>query len=872
MDGTLQIWDADTGAEVVRPAGHTGWIQECAYSPDGHRIVSASSDGTLRLWHPETGAEVAVLGGGTIRVEACAYSSDGRFIVSGAADSQLRIWDATTGTEIATLTGNRYGPAKGLAFSPDGKRIVSASIDGLVAWDAATGTRLRCLIEDSGAEDCAYSPDGVRIVFASSRKGLTLVEAATGAPIVKLSAGASYFCSYSPESDRIVSNSGIWDARSWTQLATFEGGADQRHCAFSPDGRRIVSVSAYAVKVWDVARLIEASAAWSTSEQPLHRGWVNDCSFSPEGHRLVSGSARGELTLWDAETGLQAATRAAHSCGVDACVYSTDGRRIISFGGERYKRPELKLWDARSNREVATLVGHESHLNAIGFSPEGSRIATASNDATVRLWDAETGAHILTLAGPEHGYAYACAFSPDGHRLVVAFGYELWVWNGETGERLAVLKGHTHQVKALAFSPDGCRIVSASWDKTLRVWDAETGEERSRLEGHTDGVVACCYSPDGTRCVSASGDRSLRIWDADTGAHLTTLAGHKEGVNCCAYSSDGCRIISASGDGGAASRSDDDTIRAWDAYTGQELACFMVGRPVTTLAVARGGNVLATGDQRGGAFVLRLVTGTSGAAAATPVRVFRYPAGRWDDKPSVHCRTCGLWMELSADGTRGAASWECPHCGQSLRLSPYVVDGRAQESKLEASQRLMSDLEHELSRVRGLAGEGRFEEAVRLLEELPTSSERLERRKAVLADEIRRAHEASTVHERVQTATREAQRLVNQGLIAAARDEIQRIPDVPAAAEMKANLLTQMDQAAQEMIRMKDEAADIIDKLEAMGISRSSIADVARQNGVDIDNALQLRSLLEAMRPHLPRAVEQKAFSHKPKPHGPPAR
>jgi WD40 repeat protein len=38
--------------------GHEGWVRICAWSPDGRWIVSGSRDGTLRLWDAETGTEL----------------------------------------------------------------------------------------------------------------------------------------------------------------------------------------------------------------------------------------------------------------------------------------------------------------------------------------------------------------------------------------------------------------------------------------------------------------------------------------------------------------------------------------------------------------------------------------------------------------------------------------------------------------------------------------------------------------------------------------------------------------------------------------------------------------------------------------------
>ena len=96
----------------------------------------------------------------------------------------------------------------------------------------------------------------------------------------------------------------------------------------------------------------------------------------------------------------------------------------------------------------------------------------------------------------------------------------LMLWDAQTGAERATPAGHANWVWACAFSPDGIRIVSASEDKTLKLWDAQTGAERATLAGHTDQVRACAFSPDGSRIVSASNDNTLKLWDAQSGVQI----------------------------------------------------------------------------------------------------------------------------------------------------------------------------------------------------------------------------------------------------------------------------------------------------------------------------------------------------------------
>jgi WD40 repeat protein len=58
-DDALRLWDAESGRCVATLSGHQDYVRGCAWSPDGHCIVSSSFDGTLRTWDADTGFELA---------------------------------------------------------------------------------------------------------------------------------------------------------------------------------------------------------------------------------------------------------------------------------------------------------------------------------------------------------------------------------------------------------------------------------------------------------------------------------------------------------------------------------------------------------------------------------------------------------------------------------------------------------------------------------------------------------------------------------------------------------------------------------------------------------------------------------------------
>ena len=90
----------------------------------------------------------------------------------------------------------------------------------------------------------------------------------------------------------------------------------------------------------------------------------------------------------------------------------------------------------------------------------------------------------------------------------------------------------------------------------------------SILNGHTGEVNSVCYSHDGSHVVSGSGDDTVRIWNARTGEMVHELKGHTREVTSVCYSHDGSHVVSGS---------DDKTVRIWNASTGAPENIFKAG-------------------------------------------------------------------------------------------------------------------------------------------------------------------------------------------------------------------------------------------------------------------------------------------------------
>ena len=100
-------------------SGHSNWVRAVAVFADGKRVMSGSYDGTVKIWDAETGEELRTLSGHSDWVNAVAVFADGKRVVSGCWDGTVKIWDVESGAELCTLWHSN--PVTCVAVLPDGR-------------------------------------------------------------------------------------------------------------------------------------------------------------------------------------------------------------------------------------------------------------------------------------------------------------------------------------------------------------------------------------------------------------------------------------------------------------------------------------------------------------------------------------------------------------------------------------------------------------------------------------------------------------------------------------------------------------------------------------------------------------------------------
>jgi Planctomycete cytochrome C/WD domain, G-beta repeat len=147
-DRSVKIWDTAKGVRLYTITDPTDAVLTLAFRPGTHVLVAGGADKRLRAWRIDASAATLVGNmlahtSGIIRV---AFSPDGSRLVSASSSREVKIWNAETLTLERTLAGQSDW-VQSLAFSPDGRALALGRYDGTVSlYDPSTGRRVQELI------------------------------------------------------------------------------------------------------------------------------------------------------------------------------------------------------------------------------------------------------------------------------------------------------------------------------------------------------------------------------------------------------------------------------------------------------------------------------------------------------------------------------------------------------------------------------------------------------------------------------------------------------------------------------------------------------------------------------------------------------
>ncbi|MCK4761401.1 MAG: AAA-like domain-containing protein [Candidatus Aminicenantes bacterium] len=578
---------------------HEGELSHIALSPDGKTVLALEYNGTMRLWNADTGKQIGMpITHNNIGVLSAVFSHNGGILLTGDGDGAVRLWWADTGKSFGTPMRHN-GPVHAVAFSPDDRFMITGS-DDLTArlWRVDNSEPVgRPMQHDSWVREVVFSPDGERVLTSSAGNKVRLWKTKTGSSIGNpreldgqyydaiftrddafvLSGSGNIIQSFYINTGRLIetkpdvfpvypldikeqsrlANITYFDGRlrltqiPFEKLRFNESGeiiefyAPVRNALISPGGKKILSNSDdNRVRVWKTI----------SDDRPgilEHDETVLSIAVSPDESFVLTGSADGVARLFNIANGELLGHPMVHDGPVRFVSFSKDNKTILSAGDDK----RIRLWRLDKTPVGKSNIKHKDRILGAVFSPSGRILLTGSVFSGPRLWNVASKTRKNKI-----GYRYFCnplAFSPTGKTIAIgnlAGSVALWQRRGGKWDKKTKEIKHNKFISTAAFSPDGKILLTGSLDNTVRLWEVKNVQPVGTPLKHEGWVTAAAFSSDGKTIITGSYDKTARLWDTETSESVSPPLVHPDAVTAVAISPDNKLILTGS---------KDSTLRLW---------------------------------------------------------------------------------------------------------------------------------------------------------------------------------------------------------------------------------------------------------------------------------------------------------------------
>ncbi len=450
------LFDRDGTTRATLPIDRGSYLHSASFSPDDATVVTTDCDGGVVLWSVAEAKAIRSFGR-DLNPNDAVFTPDGQRLVVASSSGHIAVFEVSTGAQLGRWKAHKAS-ASSLAVTPDGERVVSIGEDSsLSLWRLDDHSRLATLSLRQASPALCLSPDGASVAVADGAR-VAIVDLATFAdrtPSAELSLSLGTLA-LSRDGETLVTFTGFGEARWWSMSgasapSTSAGtphivalrrlpGEGDRYAVMPPlaEGTCVLDL--------DTRAFTMRPERWTDTHQ---KWWGRAVEAKLFQGKLALTNARGETRSLKVNSHLLAIT--------------PDDRHAVFL-----ERSKLTVWDLDQHAEVAVVAARSARDFAL--SPRGDE-AVVWTGTTVQRVGIPGGEVRAEWRSPEP--IAAAAYSPDGRRLAVATELGTSVLDCARNEEVARVEGTATTPTALLFDRDGSRVVTAAWDSTAVSWSVD---------------------------------------------------------------------------------------------------------------------------------------------------------------------------------------------------------------------------------------------------------------------------------------------------------------------------------------------------------------------------------------------------------------
>lgn len=245
---------------------------------------------------------------------------------------------------------------------------------------------------------------------------------------------------------------------------------------FTPDGRQLLVIDGYAVRVWDLE-----SHAVSNTFKPL--GLEDDLAAAERNH-----GSQSPLACLDVS-----------SDGTYCCIGTANG--------------QIHTWNLELNRKHELSINLGERIATVDFHPTQPILAVGTITGVIRIIDIPNDS-LLETEFSQEGTIRSMEFAPTGESLATCGdNWEVRIWNWQTGEQRGPSFTHGAPVLFVCWSPDAGKVLAGDMLRHLREWDVQS-HKGEILDVELPSFAMCAaYTKDGRRFALGLNNGQCGVWD-----------------------------------------------------------------------------------------------------------------------------------------------------------------------------------------------------------------------------------------------------------------------------------------------------------------------------------------------------------------------